>query len=80
MALLSAKATLLGALARKESRGAHQRSDYPETDPKMLINFRVQGEGLNLSISEAAVKPIPDKLRQTIDELGDYKLEGRLLE
>ena len=36
--LLAARSTLECALERRESRGAHNRSDYPELDPGKL-NF-----------------------------------------
>ena len=29
----------LGAQRRTESRGAHQRDDYPRTDPEQAFNF-----------------------------------------
>ncbi|MGH2603871.1 MAG: FAD-binding protein, partial [Dehalococcoidia bacterium] len=40
----TAEATLLGAIARKETRGAHIRADFPELDPEMMISF-VVGRG-----------------------------------
>lgn len=37
--LLAARATLVSALARTETRGAHNRSDYPHTDPALRVNM-----------------------------------------
>lgn len=41
---------LIGAIARKETRGLHKRSDYPLTDPKM--------DGKEIFISKKADKPV----------------------
>ncbi len=38
-ALLSARATLTCALHRRESRGCHNRSDYPDLEPSMQANL-----------------------------------------
>ena len=37
--LLVAETIILGAHRRTESRGAHQRDDYPRTDPEQAFNF-----------------------------------------
>jgi succinate dehydrogenase / fumarate reductase, flavoprotein subunit len=40
--LLAAEATLLGAIERRETRGAHNRSDHPDMQPSMLVNFHTR--------------------------------------
>ena len=40
-ALLAAEAVTLSALSRTESRGAHQREDWPQTDPAQAHNQRL---------------------------------------
>ncbi len=37
--LLAAEATLRGALERRETRGAHNRSDFPTLDPALQVNL-----------------------------------------
>ncbi|MCU1446734.1 hypothetical protein [Cryobacterium sp.] len=38
-AALAARATLEAALERRETRGCHNRSDYPELDPALQVNL-----------------------------------------
>ena len=40
--LLSAEATIISALKRKESRGSHQRKDYKKTNSKYNFNLMVR--------------------------------------
>lgn len=81
-ALVSAEATLLSALHRRESRGAHYRSDFPDLDPGLQVNLIVtRDENGELGIAPRPVPPIPDSLQEWVsggDE--EYTAEGRLLE
>ncbi|MBP2631100.1 MAG: frdA, partial [Firmicutes bacterium] len=39
--LLISKAVMMGALARKESRGGHSRKDFPERDDKNFLKHTI---------------------------------------
>jgi succinate dehydrogenase / fumarate reductase flavoprotein subunit len=79
--LAAAEATLLGALARIESRGAHQRRDHPELSPELRVNFRVRADADGqLTTTTDPVPPIPSGLRAWADATEDVSVAGRLLE
>ena len=79
--LAAAEATLRGALARTESRGAHQRRDLPELDPELLVNFQARLDGTGrLTVDARPVPPVPAELAGWTRPDPDLNLAGRLLE
>lgn len=57
--LFSAKATIVSALQRNESRGAHQRSDFPLLEPLFQFNCVVSmDDDNNLKISKIPLKEL----------------------
>jgi succinate dehydrogenase / fumarate reductase, flavoprotein subunit len=79
--LLSAEASLLGAIERRETRGAHNRSDFPEIDPHLKKNFVVtRDDGGNLAISGKPVDEVPGDLEEWARDDGEVDIVGRLLE
>ena len=65
--LISAKATILSSLERKESRGAHQRSDFPKLKPNFKFNCLVKmDENSNLRISKVPLKELNEKHKKII--------------
>ena len=65
--LISAEATILSALERDESRGAHQRSDFQEIDYSCEFNCLVQMDQTSkkLKVSRSPLR----KLTQTLQNL-----------
>jgi succinate dehydrogenase / fumarate reductase flavoprotein subunit len=76
-----AKAIVRSALDRRESRGAHQRYDYPQLDPNLRVNFiatlEEQGE---IQIQHRPVLEVPSERTQWVEEKEYFSLEGCLLE
>ena len=80
--LTVAEATLRGALVRTETRGCHNRSDFPELDPALQVNFqmRLTSEGALSDPAPVAVPPVPAELQEWLEKPWDIDFEGRLLE
>ena len=77
----TAEATLRGAIAREETRGAHIRSDFPELDPKMEVNFVVvRGDDGHMTVEPAPLPAVPDELTSWLARVGEPDHAGKLLE
>src|SRR5438309_11819944 len=79
--LRTAEATLRCALERRESRGAHNRSDFPALDPALERNFytRVEGADQPLAVWSEPVPAIPASLKRLLTD-EEMEVAGRLLE
>jgi succinate dehydrogenase / fumarate reductase, flavoprotein subunit len=74
--LTVAEATVRGALARRESRGAHIRADFPDLDPAVQLNFYVDAR---LEPWSEPIPPMPVELREWVERPVEVSAE-RLLE
>ncbi len=79
--LVVAEATIRGAIERRETRGAHNRSDYPELDPDLKANFVVGKDGSGeLVVTREQVHAVPEHLEEWAESDGEYEVAGRLVE
>ena len=80
--LITAKATIISALERNESRGAHQRSDFPMLKPSYRFNCLVSmDENNNLKISKVPIKELNAKLKNILaNQSREEDIRGKLLE
>jgi succinate dehydrogenase / fumarate reductase, flavoprotein subunit len=80
-ALPAAEATLRSALARQESRGAHQRYDYPELDTELLVNYLIHLDPSGaMQITQRPVPQVSENLSDLLSKMEEYEVEGRLVE
>ncbi|QFU82940.1 L-aspartate oxidase [Natronorubrum aibiense] len=78
MSLTVAEVLLRTALERTESRGAHYRTDFPETDPDWRQNLIVSADERGLSIRRRGVAEPSEPVREALEE--GYALDYHHLE
>lgn len=71
---LSARATLECALERRETRGCHNRSDYPDMDPAQQVNLVWSGPG---RVEREEIPAVPDEIASL---MRDVDTAGKLVE
>jgi succinate dehydrogenase / fumarate reductase flavoprotein subunit len=73
-AALAARATLEAALERRETRGCHNRSDYPELDATLQVNLVWSGPG---RLAREEIPAIPAGIAALMNEVSTA---GKLIE
>jgi len=67
--LTVSEAVALSALARKESRGAHSRIDYPQYDDRWSkLNNIVTRDGDGMTLSQVTISEMPLDLKEILEQ------------
>ena len=75
--MLAARATLESALERRETRGCHNRSDYPSQDENLRGNFLWTPAG---GVTFEPATEAPDSFRELAHATLDDSVDGKLVE
>ena len=73
-AAIAARATMRAALERRETRGAHNRSDFPELDPQLQVNLVWSADD---TVTREEIAPVADEVGALIE---DVSTVGKLVE
>jgi succinate dehydrogenase / fumarate reductase flavoprotein subunit len=78
----TAEATMRCAAERRETRGAHNRSDFPELDPALTVNFFVRRNPATgaIEVSSEPVPAVPEALKSWAYQEGEDPGAEKLLE
>jgi succinate dehydrogenase / fumarate reductase flavoprotein subunit len=78
----TAEATIRCAVERRETRGAHNRSDFPELDPALTRNLYVRRDPASgaLDVGSEPVPAVPEALKSWAYQEGGDPGAEKLLE
>jgi succinate dehydrogenase / fumarate reductase flavoprotein subunit len=74
--VLAARATIECALERRETRGCHNRSDYPELDPELQVNLVWSP---TTGVVRESIPPVDPEV-EALMHVGEISQEGKLVE
>jgi len=75
--VLAARATLDCALERRETRGAHNRSDFPDQDPDLTVNLLWRPDQ---PVARETVSEPSSEISALLEGRDEMPVAGRLLE
>ena len=80
--LVSSEATLMSALSRKESRGAHQREDFIDLSEDENVNVRIElEEDKKIKLTKDPIPTLKKELENIIKKTNEISnFDGMLLE
>src|SRR5437016_6844542 len=66
--LTVSEAVTRAALERRESRGAHTRVEYPDSDKHFgTVSVVVRRQGDRMTVAQEPIPPLPDELRRVVE-------------
>src|SRR5213593_544612 len=66
--LTVSQAVTRAALERRESRGAHTRVEYPDSDKRYgTVDVIVRRQGDRMTVAQEPIAPLPDELRRVVE-------------